>query len=193
MTGKTKSKDPITLEVEVDGRWIGSVECLNGCDAYGDTREEAFRNAKALALEVYASRVKSNEAVDPKEVAAVVAFELPHVPRERSGQEVRIHLRQRLFDLARMWVQEGMDASATVDGFLHSMFREFEGLRVNDEPGVKYELTPVTGTFDNGDWGKESFHLTSEDYFAESDRRKQALEASRASVPKGRMGGMRRE
>lgn len=68
MTEK-KSNDPITLEAEVDGRWIGSVECIAGCHVYGATREEAFRKVKALALEVYSGRTLAGEPIDPKEVA----------------------------------------------------------------------------------------------------------------------------
>lgn len=42
----------VTIEREDDGRWLASVEALPGVMAYGASRQEAIREAKALALRV---------------------------------------------------------------------------------------------------------------------------------------------
>jgi hypothetical protein len=42
----------IELEMETDGRWIAEVINLPGVLAYGNTKEEAKENVKALALRV---------------------------------------------------------------------------------------------------------------------------------------------
>ena len=44
----------ITTEREEDGRYIGEVEELSGCLAYGSTRAEATARASALALHILA-------------------------------------------------------------------------------------------------------------------------------------------
>jgi predicted RNase H-like HicB family nuclease len=46
----------IELEQEDDGRWIAEIEDLNGVMVYGDTREEAIKNVKTLALRVIADK-----------------------------------------------------------------------------------------------------------------------------------------
>ncbi len=47
---------PIELEQEDDGRWIAEIDELNGVVVYGDTKEEAIKNVKTLALRVVAER-----------------------------------------------------------------------------------------------------------------------------------------
>ncbi len=51
----------IELEQEDDQRWIGEVTDLPGVLAYGQTKEEAIANAKALALRVLADRIEHGE------------------------------------------------------------------------------------------------------------------------------------
>ncbi len=47
---------PIELEQEDDGRWIAEIDDLDGVLVYGNTKEDAIRNVKALALRVMAER-----------------------------------------------------------------------------------------------------------------------------------------
>jgi predicted RNase H-like HicB family nuclease len=47
---------PIELEQEDDGRWIAEIDELDGVLVYGDTKEDAIRNVKTLALRVMAER-----------------------------------------------------------------------------------------------------------------------------------------
>ncbi len=42
----------IELEQEDDGRWIAEIDELNGVLVYGETKEEAIKNAKTLAMDV---------------------------------------------------------------------------------------------------------------------------------------------
>jgi predicted RNase H-like HicB family nuclease len=51
------------VEQEVDGRWIAEISDLSGVMAYGDSREEAIRKAKALALRVLADRLEHGEQI----------------------------------------------------------------------------------------------------------------------------------
>jgi len=51
----------IELDREVDGRWIAEVIELPGVIVYGDTKEEAIKNAKVLGLEVIAEEIKLGE------------------------------------------------------------------------------------------------------------------------------------
>ena len=51
----------IETEQEDDGRWIAEIEDLNGVMVYGDTREEAIKNVKTLALRVIADQMKNGE------------------------------------------------------------------------------------------------------------------------------------
>jgi predicted RNase H-like HicB family nuclease len=53
----------IEVEEEVDGRWIAEVSDLSGVMAYGGSREEAIRKAKALALRVLADRLEHSEQI----------------------------------------------------------------------------------------------------------------------------------
>jgi predicted RNase H-like HicB family nuclease len=51
----------VGVEREADGRWIAAVDPL-GALAYGRTRGEAIRKAKAIALEVIADRLAHGES-----------------------------------------------------------------------------------------------------------------------------------
>jgi predicted RNase H-like HicB family nuclease len=53
----------IQTEQEEDGRWIAEVPDLPGTLAYGETRDDAIRNAQALALRVIADRLEHGEPV----------------------------------------------------------------------------------------------------------------------------------
>jgi len=53
----------IEVEQEADGRWIAEIADLSGVMAYGATREEAIRKAKALALRVLADRLEHGEQI----------------------------------------------------------------------------------------------------------------------------------
>ena len=46
----------IETELEADGRWIADVPTLPGVMAYGESRQEAVMNVKALALEIEEER-----------------------------------------------------------------------------------------------------------------------------------------
>ncbi len=46
----------IVTEREADGRWIADVSTLPGVMAYGESRQEAVTNVKALALEIEEER-----------------------------------------------------------------------------------------------------------------------------------------
>ena len=62
----------IELEQEDDQRWIAEVADLPGVLAYGQTREEAIANVKALALRVLADRIEQGELV-PESISFVAA------------------------------------------------------------------------------------------------------------------------
>jgi predicted RNase H-like HicB family nuclease len=51
----------VGVERETDGRWIAAVDPI-GALAYGGTRAEAIRKAKAVALEVIADRLAHGES-----------------------------------------------------------------------------------------------------------------------------------
>ena len=53
----------IEVEQEADGRWIAEISDLSGFMAYGASREEAVRKAKALALRVLADRLEHGEQI----------------------------------------------------------------------------------------------------------------------------------
>ena len=46
----------IELEQEDDGRWIAEIDELDGVLVYGDTKEDAIKNVRTLAVEVIADR-----------------------------------------------------------------------------------------------------------------------------------------
>ena len=62
----------IEIDREDDGRWIAEALELPGAMTYGATREEAISNAKLLAIEVIADRIKHGELPT---LALNVAFE----------------------------------------------------------------------------------------------------------------------
>lgn len=53
----------IEIEREEDGRWLAEVVELPGVMVYGDSRESAAAQAKALALRVIADRLEHGESV----------------------------------------------------------------------------------------------------------------------------------
>lgn len=53
----------IEIEQETDGRWIAEIPDLPGVMSYGDTRDQAVANAKALALRVMADRLEHGEQI----------------------------------------------------------------------------------------------------------------------------------
>jgi predicted RNase H-like HicB family nuclease len=61
-------KYTIETEQETDGRWIAEILEMSGVLAYGDTKEQAQANVKALALRVIA------EEMEEKRSAAVFGF-----------------------------------------------------------------------------------------------------------------------
>ena len=61
----------IDTEREDDGRWIAEVIELAGVMAYGESRDEATRRAKALALRVVAERMEQGE---PSARATTIRF-----------------------------------------------------------------------------------------------------------------------
>lgn len=61
----------IELEQEDDGRWIAEIDELDGVLVYGDTKEEAIRNVKTLALRVIADRLENGESL-PQQVESLI-------------------------------------------------------------------------------------------------------------------------
>ena len=61
----------IELEQEDDGRWIAEIDELNGVLVYGDTKEEAIRNVKTLALRVIADRLENGESL-PQQIESLI-------------------------------------------------------------------------------------------------------------------------
>ena len=53
----------IELEQETDGRWIAEIDELNGVLVYGETREDAIKKVKTLALRVIADRLENGESL----------------------------------------------------------------------------------------------------------------------------------
>lgn len=53
----------IETEQESDGRWLAEVIEIPGVMQYGATREDAIRQAEALALRVMAERIESGEVL----------------------------------------------------------------------------------------------------------------------------------
>ncbi len=62
---------PIELEQEDDGRWIAEIHVLDGVLVYGDTKEDALRNVKTLALRVLADRLENGESL-PNQVESLI-------------------------------------------------------------------------------------------------------------------------
>jgi predicted RNase H-like HicB family nuclease len=61
----------IELEQEDDGRWIAEIDELDGVLVYGETREEAIKKVKTLALRVIADRLENGESL-PQQVESLV-------------------------------------------------------------------------------------------------------------------------
>ena len=61
----------IEIEQETDGRWIAEIDELDGVLVYGDTKEEAMRNVKTLALRVIADRLENGESL-PQQIESLV-------------------------------------------------------------------------------------------------------------------------
>ncbi len=61
----------IETEREDDGRWIAEVIEFAGVMAYGESRDEATRRAKALALRIIAERMEQGE---PSARATTIRF-----------------------------------------------------------------------------------------------------------------------
>lgn len=61
----------IELEQETDGRWIAEIDELDGVLVYGDTKDEAIRNVKTLALRVIADRLENGESL-PQQVESLI-------------------------------------------------------------------------------------------------------------------------
>ena len=61
----------IELEQEDDGRWIAEIDELNGVMVYGETREEAIKKVKTLALRVIADRLENDESL-PQQVESLI-------------------------------------------------------------------------------------------------------------------------
>ena len=65
MAAGTRSAKQMRLTIETeredDGRWLAEVMELAGVMAYGESREDAMRRAKALALHVVAERLEQGE------------------------------------------------------------------------------------------------------------------------------------
>ena len=51
----------IELEQETDGRWIAEIDALNGVLVYGETRDDAIKKVKILALQVIADRLENGD------------------------------------------------------------------------------------------------------------------------------------
>jgi predicted RNase H-like HicB family nuclease len=52
----------IETEREVDGRWIADIPAIPGVMVYGDSRDDAIKKVKALALRVVGDEIKCPEA-----------------------------------------------------------------------------------------------------------------------------------
>ncbi len=61
----------IELEREEDGRWIAEIDELDGVLVYGDTKEDAIKNVKTLALRVIADRLENGESL-PQQVESLI-------------------------------------------------------------------------------------------------------------------------
>lgn len=53
----------IELDGETDGRWIADIPQLPGVICYGDTREDAIRNAQIQCFQVMIDRIEHDEEI----------------------------------------------------------------------------------------------------------------------------------
>ena len=63
----------IETEQEQDGRWIAEITDIPGVLAYGQTKEQAERNAFALALRVIADDVENSSQSVPQSIQVTCA------------------------------------------------------------------------------------------------------------------------
>lgn len=63
----------IETEREVDGRWIADIPVIPGVMVYGDSRDDAIKRVKALALRVIADKIEAGEAVPQAPELFVIA------------------------------------------------------------------------------------------------------------------------
>ena len=63
----------IETEQEQDGRWIAEITDIPGVLAYGPTKEQAERNAFALALRVIADDVENSSQSVPQSIQVTCA------------------------------------------------------------------------------------------------------------------------
>lgn len=63
----------VELEQEVDGRWIAEVTDIPGALAYGQSREEAFTRAQALALHALADKLEHGELASETTISFMAA------------------------------------------------------------------------------------------------------------------------
>ena len=68
----------LVIEQEDDGRWIAEIDDLDGVLVYGETREDAVRTVKTLALRVTADRLEMAKVCPTK---LKVDFSKPHEPK----------------------------------------------------------------------------------------------------------------
>ena len=61
-------KYTIEIEQETDDSWVAEVIELPGCIIDGATKEEAIKNAKALALKIIAERIEFEKEPEQAEV-----------------------------------------------------------------------------------------------------------------------------
>ena len=61
----------IEIEREDDGRWIAEIDDLDGVLVYGETREDAIKKVKTLALRVIADRLENGESL-PQQIESLV-------------------------------------------------------------------------------------------------------------------------
>lgn len=65
----------VEIEREEDGRWLADVVDLPGAMAYGETPDDAVKNAEALALRVIADRIEHGEYEGVPDISFVSAAE----------------------------------------------------------------------------------------------------------------------
>ena len=73
-SNKALSSLSIEFEREEDGRWIAEVPRLPGVMAYGDTKREAVRKVRAIALRTLADKVEQGDT--PTQVVRLFEYEM---------------------------------------------------------------------------------------------------------------------
>ena len=72
---RVKLRYVVTIEREVDGRFIGSVPEVPGCHAYGRTRRQAVDRAKR-ALQFYIDSLRDQGRKPPRQPLVAVKIEV---------------------------------------------------------------------------------------------------------------------